>query len=403
MGIKQTFLNFLYHNRTKLANIYFCLFFSWLPVKRNKIVFSNYMGGGYGCNSKYIAQEIIKQNLPVEIVWIARSKFSAKDFPPQIRVVDYNKLNHCLYEHATAGIWIDNYSKFNLVNAGLCKKKNQIYINTWHGSLGIKRIDENIKILKTNKAWKSTAIKDYGLIDIMISNSDFETDVYRNAFWYNGKILKLGHPRNDIFHMNNKDLKRTILKNLGISEKSKIVLYAPSFRDNLRIDCFNLDYKGLKECLDNKSGENWVVLSRFHPKNIFSVQYLNHVSEFQKDVSFYPDIQELLYISDLLISDYSSCMFDFMLTKRPCFIYAEDITQYNNERGFYYKLESTPFPIAENNVQLIKNIENFDNTKYQSACAEFLHAKGALEDGKASMRVIKLIKELLNSKNSFRG
>ena len=398
MGLKQAFFNFVYHNRTKIADIYFALFFSWLPVKKNKIVFTNYQGSGYGCNPKYIAEEIIRQNLPLELVWIAKLEFFAdKDFPQQIRVVNYYDQHSCLRELATASIWVDNYSKFNFVNAGLRKKKNQLYINTWHGSLGIKRIDENVKSLKANRAWKPTAVKDYGLIDKMISNSDFETNVYRDALWFKGEILKLGHPRNDIFHKDDKELKQEIKKKLGIPKDTKIALYAPSFRDNLRTDYFNLDYDGLKKCLENKNGEKWAIVSRFHPKNFLKVQYLSHKADAQTDASFYPDIQELLYVADILISDYSSCMFDFMLTKRPCFIYAEDIEQYNNERGFYYKLEETPFPIAENNIQLMENINNFDHNKYEKACSKFLETKGALEDGKASKRVVDIVRRILKN------
>ena len=114
------------------------------------------------------------------------------------------------------------------------------------------------------------------------------------------------------------------------------------------------------------------------------------------DVTMYQDIQELLASADIAITDYSSCIFDFMLTKKPGFIYATDIEEYNTERGFYYPLEETPFPIARNNEELIQNILNFDNEKYQQKVEKFLKDKGCIEDGHASERVVELIKEIIN-------
>ena len=93
-----------------------------------------------------------------------------------------------------------------------------------------------------------------------------------------------------------------------------------------------------------------------------------------------------------MISDYSSCMFDFMLTRRPCFIYAEDIARYNDERGFYYPLEATPFPVATNNEELKRNILNFDNEKYVKEVDKFLEEKGCIDDGNASKKVVEIIK-----------
>ena len=104
---------------------------------------------------------------------------------------------------------------------------------------------------------------------------------------------------------------------------------------------------------------------------------------------------ELMLLADIAITDYSSWIYDFVLTRKPGFIYATDLEQYDNERGFYYKLETTPFAIAKNNRELVNNIQNFDMDAYQAKVEEFLQGKGCVEDGKASYRVVEKIKEII--------
>lgn len=398
MSFKHNILNFIYKNKILISSIYFNLCFSLLPVKKNKIVICSFDGCGYGCNAKYITEEIIKQKLPVEIVWLTKPQFMNKEsFPPQIRLVNYYDLNKCLYELATAKIWIDNVKKSHFINKGLKKKTTQFYLNTWHGSLGIKRLSWSVDNFAKNKKWSYVAKKNSDMTDLMISNCAFETDVYRTSLLFNKEIVLTGHPRNDILVKESKDLVKKVKETVNISEDKKIALYIPSYRDNLRIDCFNLDYERLKKSLEVKTGNEWEILTKFHHQNLLKIKYLNNQMNYQHDISFYPDTQELLYTADIIISDYSSCMFDFMLTRKPCFIYATDIEQYNNERGFYFPLESTPFPIARNNDEMEQNIKNFDNKKYIENVENFLASRNVLEDGNASKRVVEILKKVLNN------
>lgn len=235
------------------------------------------------------------------------------------------------------------------------------------------------------------------MTDVMISNCDFETNVYRKSLLFNKEIILTGHPRNDIFFQDNKALKKMVKERIGVPEHKKIALYIPSFRDNLRIDCFNLDCERLKTSLEHRTGESWEILTKFHHQNLLKLKYLNNQMNNQHDISFYPDTQELLYTADIIISDYSSCMFDFMFTRKPCFIYATDIERYNTERGFYFPLESTPFPIAKNNDEMEENIKNFNKQKYINKVEEFLASRDVLEDGKASQRVVEILKKVLKN------
>ena len=371
--------------------------FENLNIQNNKIVFSNFNGNlGYGCNPKYIANEIIKQNLPYDLVWLVnthKKNIDLKNFPKNIKIVNYRS-TQALKELATAKIWIDNQAKLYHVRHGLTKRKNQFFIQTWHGSLGIKKIgtDSPSNLISNGN---DIMIKDSQMIDYLISNSSFEDNVYKGRFWENGKILRFGHCRNDIFFYPN-NIRNNILKFYNINPNTKLILYAPTYRDfrsNKSSSFFNINYTQLLNTLEKLTGNSYVILQRMHP-NTKKSNNLNNKKII--DVSKYPDMQELLVSADILISDYSSCMFDFMLSRKPCFIYATDIKEYNHERGFYYPLESTPFPIATNNDELIKNIENFDNDKYKIEVEEFLKEKGCIEDGHASERVVNLIKDLMN-------
>ena len=119
------------------------------------------------------------------------------------------------------------------------------------------------------------------------------------------------------------------------------------------------------------------------------------------DATQYVDMQELLAASDCLITDYSSCAFDFMLTRRPVFLFATDVQQYDMERGFYYPLEATPFPVAHNSEELMRRIDEFDMDVYAARIEAFLQGKGCMEDGHASERVVKLIEQIAGISKSF--
>lgn len=395
--MKYKILTFLLNHSLSINKFIFNLFFAWLPVDENKIVLCSHKGyAGYGCNLKYITEEIIRQNLPYKLVWLTQQEFiNNNEFPPQVKLVDIKNFMACLYELSTSKLWLDNANKMQFFKKGLEKKKDQKYLNTWHGSLGIKRIDFAAENFAKNKNFSYFLTKDINSLDIMLSNSEFENEVYKKSRHFNKRIEKIGHARNDIFFKNDEILKLSIKNKIGINKDTKILLYVPSFRDNLRIDCYNLNYERLRAILENKIGGQWNILSKFHPKLVNKIEYLTHQSEYQRDVSLYHDIQELLYISDAIISDYSSCMFDFMLTRKPCFIYAEDIEQYNNERGFYYPLEATPFPIAHNNKELEYNILHFDNEKYVKEVDKFLEEKNCVDDGTASVKAVNIIKQIM--------
>ena len=372
-------------------------FYASKPIVQNKIVFDNYMGKGFGCNPKYVALKLLeKYPGKFDIVWLATKK-NSYGFPEGIRVVNYAS-REAREEFATAKVWVTNYHKISFIKKGMYKRAEQFYIQMWHGSLGIKKIENDVEGLTIDSSWLNMAKLNSHMTDYWISNSTFETQIYKRAFWDADKILEYGHPRDDLLLGDTSSARKTVENFYGFHDK-KILFYAPTFREDYRLDCYRIDYTGLQSALKAKFGGEWVVLVRLHPRvQSFAAQVIPQRHSIF-DATNYPDIQELLAAADCMITDYSSCIFDYVLTRRPGLIYAPDLEEYNTERGFYYSLEETPFPIARDNYQLIENIKKFDLIDYKQKCNEFLKEKGCMEDGHAAERVADLIAELTSNHN----
>lgn len=357
-------------------------------VERNKILFMTY-DNRFTCNPSYIARELLRRDADLDLVWVAPEKGNDRTgFPEEIRTVRRGSYE-MFAEMATAKVWIDN--ALNCVWYGMPKKKEQIYINTWHGSLGIKR-------LSGGKLWMHRARRCRRATDYCIANSAFEEQVYRETFWPETPYLQYGHARNDIFFdPRARDAAREkVCSGLGIRPDQKILLYAPTFRDNGSGDGFDLDYERLKQAMEKRFGGDWVILHRFHFKN--RARHTNMAyGDWLKDASLYPDMQELLVAADAGVTDYSSWAYDFILNCRPLFIYASDLEAYDQARGFYYPLESTPFFVARDNDELERGVESFDETAYAGGVARFLQEKGCYEDGQASVRAADKILELIRA------
>ena len=379
---------------------YYKKFCAEIPVEQNKIVFDNFNGGSYGCNPKYIAQEILRRNLPYDLVWLVKNvkkETQKANFPENIRLVGYGT-KVALKELASAKLWVNNQRMNYFIKKGLTKKEGQYFIQTWHGSLGIKKLDADVDAFTNEfkQEWVERSKFDSSMWDYLLTNSEFENEIFRRALWFENEIKQFGHPRNDIFFKDSAEICKKVKDFYEIPQDKKILLYVPSFRDDGDIECYKLDYERILKTLEEKIGGEWVCISRLHPRaKKIDRDLIPKENEKIIDGTFYPDIQELLVSANCAITDYSSCIFDFMLGRKPGFIFATDIEKFNTDRGFYYPLESTPFPVSSDNAALIKNIENFDNEKYQSDIDKFLASKGCMEDGHAAQRTVDLIEEIM--------
>lgn len=381
--------DFLRNIRRKIKAFVGVTFYRTGEICDNKLFVMTF-DNKYSCNAKYIVDEIIRQKLPIDIVWVGdNSTMESGDFPPQVRVVK-RRSREMYKEQSTAKIWLDN--AFSCLWYDIPKKKGQIYINTWHGSMGIKK-------LQGNAEWMTYAGKCDKETDYVVANSTFEEDVYRTTFWPSTPVLKYGHARNDILFEKEKfsDIRKEVSQYFGVDENKKFVLYAPTFRDTEDTSCYNVDYKALKDALEKKYGGDWIVLVRMHYKNRTGEAAFEE-QDWLKDAGEYPDMQKLIATADFGITDYSSWAYDYVLTRRPMVLYAPDVEQYLSGRGLYYPLCETPFPIARDNNELQGVIESFDAAQYDVDIDEFLRARGCYEQGTAAKQIAEKIKELMNIK-----
>lgn len=358
---------------------------SIICIKKKKVVFNNFAGRGYGDNPKYIAEELLSRNLNYDLVWIVR-KGSHFEFPMGIRTVTSGGVKE-LFELASAKFWVDNNRK----SASVYKSPKQKYIQTWHGFYPLKKMEKDA-LESLPPGYAESAIHDGRMTDLMVSGCKARTQIYKTSFWYEGEIKEWGTPRNDVFF---KDInyRKKVGTFFGIASNKKLLLYAPTFRDDHSIDAYDIDLKRTLQKLSLRFGEEWCVLVRLHPavreKSSEFVKYDSNII----DASAYDDIQELFAACDFLISDYSDCMFEFSLTHKPVLLYASDLEAYTHGRSFYYDIHDLPYQIAESNDELYSLIENFNEAEYKNRLEMFFDKIGVFEKGTASKSVVDYIIE----------
>lgn len=385
-----TFLRVVYQGGLSLV-------FRLFPIKGNKIVINNHHGQGYGDNAKYIVEELLKSNIDYDIVWLLKGKTKEEaGLPEKIRAVRFGSVKN-IYEMTTARLWIEN----NRIYQYLFKRKGQFYLQTWHGGLGLKKIEGDASY-GASKRYIKYARRDSAMTDLYISNSKHLTDIYRRAFWYKGKVLEEGYPKNDILFSEKEVFRSKLRKTYSLSSQCRILLYAPTFRDDSELSAYDVEFDTLIDNLSRREGEEWEVMVRLHPK--LNVPNFHEVfgSEIV-DASCFPDMQELVLGVDILVTDYSSCMFDSAIAKIPTFIYASDVTRYVDERGFYFALRELPFPIAVNTLELVNNISGFNFSCYFKQLEGFYKKVGLYDQGKASDITAMKIKKILSENSSDIG
>ncbi|WP_044039891.1 CDP-glycerol glycerophosphotransferase family protein [Clostridium bornimense] len=352
------------------------------PINKFKIVASNFNGKGYGDNPKYLVEALKDEQF--KIVWLV--KYEDYNMPDYIVQVKYSSLK-ALYHLATAKLWIDNSRKESYV----IKRKNQYYIQMWHGSIALKRIENDVEDI-LNEDYVKRAKHDSNMIDLMISNSNFSDKLFSESFWYKGEILKSGTPRIDaLFDSNKEEFKKRFINDKKISEECGFILYAPTFRDNANLDVYDFNRQEVLKVFEQKFGKKFYLLLRLHPNLRDVIKFKSDEVENIIDVSEYSDIYELMKISDFLITDYSSLMFEFSIAERKgVFLFAKDVEEYN--RGFYFDIKGLPFELSTNSDELIEIISKFDTYNYKVRVNEFYKRLDIFENGNASYYISDYIK-----------
>lgn len=287
----------------------------------------------------------------------------------------------------------------DIVSKHLLKGPRVTYIQTWHGT-PLKKIgfDEHLATYSGSTAHQKRMIRDVKKWDYLLSPSPICTDIFRSAFRFDGPVLETGYPRNDILHSSAKSIIRDRVRtDLGLDPAARVVLYAPTWRDNIRDPAGGFRDPGALDIatLRHLTEEGTILLSRMHnvvtPTNSSEPAHM----DFYQDVSWYPDIAELYLAADLLVSDYSSAIYDFAVTGKPIILFAYDLDNYRDSvRGLYFDYEQwAPGAIVTSTEALAAAINDVDNGHAGMAqhYADFTAKFCPYEDGQATHRVVQQI------------
>lgn len=363
------------------------------PVKSSKIVFMNFSGKGYGDNPKYIAEEIIHQKKKWDLVWLV-SDMNA-NFPEEIRKVKFGSIK-MKYELQTAAVIVTNCQN----PLSFKKKKHQFIIQTWHAPMSYKKIEYDARDF-LRPSYLKVSNRNNEMTDLFISSNAIQTEEYKRAFRCKSEIMQCGIPRNDIYFNISEQQKSEIKKRIGLDDKTKILFYAPTFRDIDSGYSYNIDGKRLLEVLRNKTYQNWKLLIRFHPavrewdydKKIFEDDNIINMTAF-------PDMQELLIASDMVITDISSSIYDCILIRKPLLLFMPDFEFYSkNCRGFTDEFNQLPYVIYKTNDELIEAINHYDHEKMIKIQDAYIKRVNGADDGHSAEKIVSRIQKQIENKN----
>jgi CDP-glycerol glycerophosphotransferase len=355
---------------------------------RDLAVFESYGGLQYSCNPRAIYEELRRRAPDLECAWVTSDGQFA--VPPESRPLVAGTREH--YETvAQARYLVTN----DLLPRWYRKRDGQFYLQTWHGT-PLKRIGHDIEPprLPNTVAYLERQDEDTPKWDLLLSPNAFSTPIFRSAFAFDGEIAETGYPRNDILSRpGSGELAAKVRGRLGIPPGKRVVMYAPTWRDDAyqqggryRFE-LQLDLDALAQSL----GGDQVVLLRSH-FNVRSPLSDGSRGDGLIDVTRYPDIADLYLISDVLVTDYSSAMFDFAVTGRPMLFYTYDLERYRDKlRGFYFDFEAdAPGPLLKTTADVIDALGDIDQvTKSHGAAYDAFRARFcALDDGQAAARVV---------------
>jgi CDP-glycerol glycerophosphotransferase len=362
-----------------------------LPKKRKLVMFESFHAKQYSDNPRAIYEYMKEHYKEYQLLWSV-DKQAVKLFEEfQVPFIRRFSIKWFL-TFPRAKYWVNNVR----LPGWMPKSQGTVYVQTWHGTplkkLGLD-IDEIFMPGTETESYKKNFINESKNWDYLISPNPYSTEIFKRAFHYNGDVIESGYPRNDLLTTHSGAAIEEIKQKLGIPHDKKIMLYAPTWRDNEFYSKGKYKFK-FQFDLDNwkkEFGAEWVLLTRMHYLVAENFDFSTHEG-IVYDVSSYPDIRDLYVSADLLITDYSSVFFDYAILNRPIVFFMYDLTTYRDQlRGFYIDIEEeAPGPIVQTEEELFDAIHelvriNVDtNPKFKS----FKNKFSSLEDGHATRRVV---------------
>jgi CDP-glycerol glycerophosphotransferase len=377
-----------------------------LPVS-NKKVFFNSFHGQYNDNPKYISEKLHELHPSWNFYWEFSEKSKDNDFPPYVQKVKTGSFK-LIYFKNRCRIIVENGAGYYLAHADnkfghlfkkLLKNKKQFELSTWHGN-PIKHIGAQIP---GNENWTKNNV--FSSSDLLVAGCEVVQHIFEKAFLGLMPVTLQGTPRTDILFDKAESRKQDIKKKLSLPLEKKIILYAPTYRysaiDSGIAQLQMIDIPKLLASLKGRFSGEWVFVMRVHNLVLLEIEKSGMLEKYAGTLfngNLFDDMNEYLCAADVLLTDYSGCIYDVALTDKPCFLFAHDKENYvSRERGTYMPISMFPYSFSETFDELLSNIQQYDEKKNKEDVANFLHTIGNAEDGKASDRLVSIIEKRLKA------
>lgn len=348
----------------KLVQLIFNFSTSKLSIKKETVLFESFNGKSPSDSPLAIYNDLINKADNRKLYWAVKraNVQEAKGRFPHVNIVPRFSIKW-IFIASRAHFWVFNARMPHWLN----KNKNTVYIQTWHGTplkkLGVDIDEVSMPGTNTN-VYKKNFTYEASRWDYLIAPNQYSKEIFARAFNFNNKFLDISYPRNDILFQHAKDTKKinnTKMNILG-TDKGRVILYAPTWRDDYFISKGNYKFFmpfSLEKVMEHLN-EDDILIIRPH----YLVGDSIDIRGYEKNIRICidEDINELYLISDLLITDYSSVMFDYAVLKRPMLFYAYDMEHYaKNLRGFYFDYQDVPGPIVEKEADFYQKLSEFNS------------------------------------------
>ena len=347
------------------------------------VLFTSWQGLFYSDNPRAISEELRRRGAPLQHVWVVGPRTGP--LPSDVTAVARGSAEH------RAALEVARYIVSNdTIHDDFVKAPDARYLQTWHGT-PLKRIAFDVEhpVFEDAAQYPDELARDVARWDWLLSPSRWATEVLRRAFRYDGEVLETGYPRNDLLLGGQREeIRARVRRELDIADGVRAVLYAPTWRDG---DRFSVPAELAAVARD--LGDDHALLLRAHWHAYASRQ--ERVVPGVRDVTDHQDLRELYLAADVLLTDYSSAMFDFAVTGKPMLFFAYDLARYRDElRGFYLDLAAeAPGPVLTTAAEVADALRDLDAVAaahavaYERFRARFCHR----EDGRASARVLEAV------------
>ena len=335
--------------------------------------------GRYGDNPRALSEQLGRSHPDIRRVWVLQP---GQPVPEGVRTVVPFSAAH-LYHLRRADLVFAN----NAMPRFYRKARRTTYVQTWHGAGAFKKVGWDVPADQLSERYLRYFARDVAMWDHLLTTSPFATQAFRRAFRYDGDVIETGYPRTDLLvEQSRPENAQRLRRELGLPADARLILYGPTWRERPTDRDF---LRQMMRTWEAGLGPSDVLLVRAHNHDQVLARY-EGASEQVVNLSSHPDAQDLLAISDVLVTDYSSMFFDFAVTGRPIIFFPYDLAEYRDEvRGFYFDLEAeAPGPLAREVDELVALVRDADALP---GYADFLRKHCPHDDGHASERVLRRV------------